>query len=318
MPRESTEDVINLVVTCTNRKSAAPIPALQARNLRGRTIDSRRDSWALKLSAEQEDAKPATEVYKGDHWSVIRSIGLIKLPTKINVWVASAGYGLISPTSKIVPYAATLSPRHEDSVAKNSEERRAWWAGMVEAPPISLPKLPKSLQEVACNFPSSPLVVAASSEYIDAMTDDILVARGRLEDPSLLSILCRKGGAPRELREVSITLQADLSTVLGGALTSLNARVLRWLLVQESEKLTAQAISRLLAGLARQSKARVIPKRTKLTDDEVKQQIYDAIETGSRVSQTALLKTVRESGLAVEQRRFARIYSEVLVEAARG
>jgi hypothetical protein len=318
MSRESTQDVINLVVTCTNRKCAAPISALKARNLRGRSINSRRNSWALKLTAEQDDAKPAAEVYKGDHWSVVRSIGLIKSPTKINVWIASAGYGLISPASKIVPYAATLSPRHEDSVAKNSEERRAWWAGMIEAPPISPAKLPKSLQEVARKFPSSPLVVAASSEYIDAMTDDILGAQGRLDDPSLLSILCRKGAAPPELREGSITLRADLSTVLGGALTSLNARVLRWLVVQESEKLTAQAISRLLAGLACQSKARVIPKRTKLTDDEVKQQIYDAIETASRVSKTALLKTVRESGLAVEQRRFARIYNEVLVEAVRG
>lgn len=260
----------------------------------------------------------ATEVYKGDHWSVVRSIILLESPTKINVWIASAGYGLIAPTSKIVPYAATLTPRHEDSVAQNSEERRAWWAGMIEAPPTSPARTPKSLQEVARRFPSSPLVVAASSEYIDAMTDDLLVAQKRLKDPSLLSILCRKGAAPPELRAASITLRADLSTVLGGALTSLNARVLRWLVEQESDKLTAQTISRLLGGLARQSKARVIPKRTKLTDAEVKQQIYDAIETASRVSQTALLKAVRESGLAVEQRRFARIYNEVLLEAARG
>ena len=261
---------------------------------------------------------PATEVYKGDHWSVVRSIGLLTPPGRVNVWIASAGYGLITPTSPIVPYAATLSPRHLDSVAQNSNERREWWSGLIARPLVSDLTVPRSLKDVARKFKNSPLVVASSSEYIDAMANDLIAARQELEDPILLSILCRKGAAPPELRDVSIALQASYSSVLGGALTSLNVRVLRWLVEQGAAKLTRHTIARLLAELAAQSTVQPIPKRAKLTDAEVKRQIHKALHSATRVSQSGLLRVVRNNGLAVEQSRFARIYNEVMEEAPRG
>src|SRR5271170_886753 len=253
MHRESIQHVINLVVTCTNRKRAAASSALQVRNLRGRSSDLRISSWSKKLSREKQGAMPAAEVYKGDHWSVVNSIAHLTSSIEIKIWIASAGYGLISPASHIVPYAATFSPRHEDSVANSSSERRAWWAGVTKTPPESHPNTPRSLRAVARKHKTSPLIIAASPEYIDAMADDILAAQKQLDSSNLLSILCRKDSAPEELKASSIALRADFSTSLGGTLTSLNARVLRWLVVQECEVLTTTAITQLLSGLALQS-----------------------------------------------------------------
>jgi hypothetical protein len=318
MHRESIQHVINLVVTCTNRKRAAASSALQVRNLRGRSIDLRISSWSKKLSREQQGAMPAAEVYRGDHWSVVNSIARLSSSTEIKIWIASAGYGLISPASHIVPYAATFSPRHEDSVARSSSERRAWWAGITETPPQSHPSTLRSLRAVARKHKTSPLIIAASPEYIDAMADDILAAQKQLGSSDLLSILCRRGAAPEELRASSIALQADFSTSLGGTLTSLSARVLRWLVLQECEMLTTTAITKLLSGLALQSKARIIPKRARLTDTEVKGQIRLAFERSAEVSRTSALRAFRDSGLAVEQHRFARIYNEVRAEAELG
>lgn len=318
MRRESTQHVINLVVTCTNRKRSTAHPALQARNLRGRTMELRIASWTQKLSAAREGAMPASEVYQGDHWSVVKSIGSLKTKAEVNIWIASAGYGLISPISEILPYAATLSARHEDSVAQNSAERRAWWTGMTLVPPAASPKTLRSLREVARKFKNSPLIIAASPEYIDAMTNDILAARKQLENPGLLSVLCRKDSAPAELSDISIPLRADFSTTLGGALTSLNARVLRWLIGKKAGTLTSAAVSRLLGGLALESKPRNVPKRARLTDSEVRQHIQSAIGQTGAISRSALLRTARESGIAVEQRRFGRIYDEVVGEAKVG
>ena len=82
--------------------------------------------------------------------------------------------------------------------------------------------------------------------------------------------------------------------------------------------LTTTAITKLLSGLALRSKARTIPKRTRLTDTEVKEQIRVAFERSEEVSRTSALRALRDSGLAVEQRRFARIYNEVRAEAELG
>src|ERR1039457_3097439 len=102
MPAEQGNSVINLVVTCSNRKHAAIHADLLARNLKGRSIDVRLKSWACKLLKRNVDAVPALQVYRGDHWSVVRSIQSPNSRVHINIWIASAGYGLISTQTKIV------------------------------------------------------------------------------------------------------------------------------------------------------------------------------------------------------------------------
>ncbi len=309
MPPQTHNDVINLVVTCTNRKSSAPPPALQARNLRGASTAVRAKAWSKRLSG-QVNGVPADEVYQGDHWSVVRSIATSRGSVQVNVWIASAGYGLLSPESKIVAYAATLTGGHLDSVASSSEERRTWWASLTGTPPQVVPSAPRSVRRVATQFPSSPLIIAASPEYIDAMADDILAASDCLETPELLSVLCRAGGAPRELMPFSIHLSATLASELGGALTSLNARVLRWLISFGTARLTRKTVNRYIGQLLESCSARVVPQRAKITDSEVRRQIVTEQRVIHR-SRSALLKVLREKGYAVEQTRFGKIYNEV-------
>ena len=309
MPLPSAHHVINLVVTCTNRKSSAPPASLQARNLKGVSTVTRAKAWAKSLSS-QTDGVAASEVYQGDHWSVVRSIAPSRGSGQVNVWVASAGYGLISPSSKIVAYGATLSGGHLDSVASSSAERRAWWTALTDRPPRVSPASPRSLRQLAVRFSSSPLIIAASPEYIDAMADDILAASERLETPELLSILCRVGGAPAELSPFTVPVSATLSSELGGALTSLNARVLRWLTSTGTARLTRKTITRNMDRLMASCPTRVIPKRTKMTDSEVRNHIVKEQRVAIR-SRSVLLKELRQMGFAVEQTRFGKIYKEV-------
>jgi hypothetical protein len=309
MPSAKHNDVINLVVTCTNRKSSSPPAGLQARNLSGTSTDARARAWSKRLSLQVNGIR-ASEVYQGDHWSVVRSIATFRGSVRVNVWVASAGYGLLSPESKIVAYAATLAGGHLDSVASSSQERRTWWASLTGVPPKVVPSGPRSIRAVATRFASSPLIIAASPEYIDAMADDILAASERLESPELLCILCRAGGAPVGLMPFVFNLNANLASELGGALTSLNARVLRWLISAGTARLTRKTITRYLGQLSERCPGRSVPKRAKMTDSEVRRQIVLEQHVVHR-SRSALLKALREKGYAVEQARFGRIYNEV-------
>jgi hypothetical protein len=249
-------------------------------------------------------------LYKGDHWSVVQSIASSRGSLKVNVWIASAGYGLISARSRVVAYAATLASGHADSVALSSEERRLWWASLTTSPALVLPLEPRSLRQLASTYSSSPLIIAASPEYIDAMADDILAASAQLDSPNLLSVLCRAGGAPMELESFAVTLSASFASELGGALTSLNARVIRWLVTFGTAELNRSTVKRYVGQLAERCTARVIPKRSRMSDAEIVLVIKREQKTQHR-SRSALLRVLRERGYAVEQSRFGKIYNEV-------
>jgi hypothetical protein len=173
-----------------------------------------------------------------------------------------------------------------------------------------LPSEPRSLRQVASRYSSSPLIIAASPEYIDAMADDIVAASERLETQELLSVLCRAGGAPTELESLAVTLNAGLAEELGGALTSLNARVVRWLVSFGTAKLTRSTVRRYVSQLAERCNRREVPKRTKMTDVEIRQHIQKEQRALYR-SRSALLRVLRDKGYAVEQARFGKIYKEV-------
>jgi hypothetical protein len=142
------------------------------------------------------------------------------------------------------------------------------------------------------------------------MADDILAASTRLDSPDLLSVLCRAGGAPMELETFAVTLNARFASELGGALTSLNARVIRWLVGFGTAELTRSTVKRYVRQLAERCTARVMPKRIRMSDAEIVLAIKREQKTQHR-SRSALLRVLRENGYAVEQSRFGKIYNEV-------
>jgi hypothetical protein len=310
MPPSSPNHVINLIVTCTNRKAVTAPASLQARSLNGASIAGRAKVWTDRL-AKASDPITAAALYRGDHWSVVQSIAPLRGAVQVKVWIASAGYGLISPRSRVVAYAATFAGGHPDTVASSSDERRIWWTSLTKFPARVSPVEPRSLRQLASKYPSSPLIIAASPEYIDAMAEDILDASAKLDTPDLLSILCRASTAPTELEAFVVALNASFASQLGGALTSLNARVVRWLVSFGTAQLTRTTVKRYIGQLADRCTARPIPKRARMSDSE----IILVIQREQRIhhrSRSALLRVLREKGYAVEQARFGKIYSEVL------
>jgi hypothetical protein len=64
---------INLVVTCTKRKTRTPLPGLQLRSVAGKTPAVRAAKWLRRLSSCRGETVPVAGLYAGDHWSVVRA-----------------------------------------------------------------------------------------------------------------------------------------------------------------------------------------------------------------------------------------------------
>src|SRR5437867_843027 len=119
---DNREMVLNLVVTCTDRKTRSVPKACMLRDVHGRSIEERVERWIERLEDGSEETLPAVDLYAGDHWSVARSLETVAVARGLEarVWIASAGYGLIPLRGLVRAYSATFSPGHADSVAAES------------------------------------------------------------------------------------------------------------------------------------------------------------------------------------------------------
>jgi hypothetical protein len=235
----------------------------------------------------------------------------------VRIWVCSAGYGLLSWASRVSPYAATFAPGEADSVCREgtgavaATANRCWWR-LLSGWAGPDPGAPRSLAELARSAPEAPLLVAASAVYLGALLADLSQARRELTDPGQLVLLSAGAHGEGELAEHLLPCDARLQSVVGGARTSLNARLARLALQELDGKGPAlpalrARFTRLLHGRPRPVSAARVP----LTDEELKRTIRAAVREDPGLRPTPLLRRLRDEGRACEQHRFAALFREV-------
>ena len=72
------------------------------------------------------------------------------------LWIASAGYGLVSPSDELVGYSATFARGSVDSVARPDDPESLlseWWEGLCAAR-RNLTTKPCAVREVARRYPN--------------------------------------------------------------------------------------------------------------------------------------------------------------------
>ena len=311
-------NIINVIVTCTKQKTRKCPPALQLGNVHGRTIDARVRQWKLRLDRTEGETIGPRSLYAGDHWAVARNLGGLAKPNEqILVWVISAGYGLLGLDAPIQPYSATFSTRHPDSVVlpydtlayDASADKRAWWNALIDLNWNR--EKPFSLADLAAEYPDSPMLIAASGNYLHAVQDDLINAREKLNDLDLLAIMAAGTSQLGELTQHLIPSDARLQPVVGGVLRSLNVRLLRYAL--ETSRRTPPSLSNLsrrFQKLLNEAPDRPKYDRAPVSDDEVRRFVQKAIRQNKRVTQTGLLRELRDSGKACEQGRFRALFKE--------
>ena len=296
------EHRINLVTSCTDRKSLRV--SLAMRSVKGLTVEQRLSSWVESLQNPSERCR-AVDLYQGEHWKIAQRL---HASANVSLWVASAGYGLIHAESHLVGYSATFVHQNPDDVTRGtgrSSDRREWWNalrqhGDVAAPPLS---------EIGA---SGPVLVAASSAYIDAMADEITDAIS--DGAEVLLVTASKLDGSLESRRIPV--EGRFRNILGGSMQALNIRVAEHIVNSvDGSLLTLEIARNIVADLAEQSPPLKKYSRRLMSDSEVKDFIVAELKTSSCSTKSALLRKLRDQGFACEQTRFSTLFSEVKTSA---
>jgi hypothetical protein len=306
----SSGEKLHIIVTCTERKTAQVPGPLHLRDVRGDESQTRAAHWIERLVSEvTTPTVPASHLYAGEHW--VRAKALPELASDMQgcLWTCSAGYGLIRGEAPLRPYAATLSPGHADSVPGGKVGAANWWKALAhwEGPD---PGQPRSFRELAESDPDATFLLVLSATYLQACRRDIEAAAS-IATPGRFMIVSAGTVASAPLTRQLLPVNARLQAHLGGTRQVLNVRIAEDLL--KRQLLSYSAAANYLEDVMKSYPNAQRWDREKFSGDtEVIGWIRDEYECGRGASASRMLRTLRESGRACEQKRFGRLHKQFL------
>jgi hypothetical protein len=319
---------IAIVVPCTASKRADP-GHLRLGQVAGTemSVSARFRSWR-KAIAGSARLHIARDLYAGPRWEAslrIADAAGLDRRRRVELFVASAGLGLVEASEMVPSYSATFSPGGPDSVApshlRGSAARQAsreWWG--------LLGRDRRTFADVAGGF--DRMIVALSPAYLDALEEDLVhAARGTStlvfatvapRNPSLASSWVRVG---RHLRETTPmrpepVIRGTDATLLQATAAKLVAMPLgRWATAAMTQELLDALADPVEPTIEAQARAGRLPA----TDEEVREFVRRARAVPGSPSSDRLLELWRgpeNRRCAVD--RFKRLVAEVEQELAAG
>ncbi len=309
---------VNVIVSCTNRKRFASVPETCVGTVGGDDLETRLVLWKRNLRSAETAGHRADAVYMGDHWSVVRTIPDVARTAglRVQLWICSAGYGLIRPDMRIKPYQATFARGEDDYIGAGLPEDEhtlhRWWDGVCAYRFPMDSQAPRTIAGIAATFPRTPILVALSADYLSAVAEDLarVLARPYFHD-HLAIVSCGTPQPHATWKRHLLPCDASLACTLGGALTSLNARIARYLVQSVTKtELTIHSLTRVAISMNR-SRGTAVPSGIPQSDTNVAAFIRNGLAEFPGASKTRLLQEFRRSGQACEQKRFGAIYARV-------
>lgn len=211
---------VHLIVTCTRRKT---VPAGDAVFPDERDVERAYGLWLERLAQARCGSPPLTagELYTGQHWSRAAAAAA---RNGAEMWIISAGLGLLHVSDPVVPYEATFSSMPFC--------HRTHWERLTARPPAE--RRSTSLRTLMQARPDDRFVVAASPVYLRAVESDLLAGRGALRTSEQLQVVTSKGYQGKLKDNVRYT-SAGMMKALNTNMTGLNISYASQLLVKGFE-----------------------------------------------------------------------------------
>ncbi|ATC99584.1 hypothetical protein [Pseudoalteromonas spongiae] len=300
----------HLITNCTSSKSSKAEYKLHFSDFINNSNVAH--SWLEALN----DSKPtikAIDMYVGDHWNNVREIHNLGVPISI----VSAGYGLVSSEHLINSYDATFSANTENSVGQIfksnylSERNVEWWKTIHQISSNTSPV--KSL--VNENLDSF-FIIALTPDYLKVLEPELieLVATKKINIMNT-AIISRDVSLHSSLKSLHYKNSEDFCHELGGSRISLNIRLAKYLIkdIDKSGHIRNQLENKFNALVLKAKPAKKY-NRKKLSDTELMNFIESELNLGdsAKISASVLLRTLRNKGLACEQKRFSSLYRNVI------
>ena len=288
------------------------------------------DQWRNGLTVCGLKPRRARDLYKGALWdSYMDTWGIINgRVDDAKLWILSAGYGLINPEEKIIPYDITFQESKDgvpsilakidypQKAGAKREVLQSWWTLLNKAKkqnPLSLEAL------MAQSGSSDHFLFVLSKDYLDAVFVDLKTAIHAAKRSENIAIISNSKGDPvaRLLRPHWLYADNRFVNLPRTNSTVVNARIsheLLWHMFQEEKGLSWWSLDNFNDFLQRKSSG--LPKPQKIvrqpaTNSEVESYINEALKI-QEISFTKLHRSYRDSGRACEYTRFRKIYRKVV------
>ena len=295
----------NVIVTCTARKTL-PV-SVEVGSLTNTYPDQRFDEWTRKLEPSSSTVKTAKDLYAGSSWSPVREI---IDSARANVWIASAGYGLITPATSILSYSATFTRNHPDFVGADDVKNGAqnWWSKLtarnIKREPIS------SISELVRQNPDIPLIASLSEDYWAALKSDFEEAARIVRSPENMVIVAAGVSEKGNLGGHFLPCSARLERELGRGRSALNVRTLAHILKKYPYLVGKRELFETFQQLLSSLDDYPYPQRSQTSDEQVVEFIRRRKLDCPKVSHSSLLREFRAGGNACEQSRFRELFKQ--------
>jgi len=299
---------IHLITSCTNSKKNGAFRAVLG-SLTLTSLDKMAKSWLQELERiPVQDCIPAVERYKGAHWSIAKSC---TQEFGVELWIMSAGLGLVNQNDPIPDYQATFSGGSEHSIPawskKRAESNSNWWQ-------LLAAYKKRSFKVLFRDHSKDTFIVCGSKDYIRAVSADLIQAIQFLEQPEQQLIIITSGnGSYSSLDRFLLRSQEDMRSNLKANMLILNISLakyfLRWL-KQDMTKSLEDFKTEQLSNLIRNPPQKKV-KGKKQTEIQVEAYIKESLIKCSNVKVTNLLIKFRKEGNSFEEKRFKAVFKRV-------
>ena len=223
---------IALLVSCTKKKRIPVSDELRFSSLERKSVHQLAKDW-FDRTQRAKTCCPANKLYCGPSWSAsldALAVGLKRF-SLIDLYIVSAGFGLLRFDDSLPSYSAAFSCG-VDQIAKQVAsgdsiqiKHRSWWR---EINKVRGTMASRAFNEIVNH---DYIIVAAGTEYIQAMKDDLEKMVKLLENDHLYIISTGTKAEKLDSAAASCLLPINSSAerIFGRPRLTLNQRILKWL-----------------------------------------------------------------------------------------
>lgn len=300
------------ITTCTNRKRAPAVDSLLCRTLTCGDMTQVADQWIARVTHAPHEHLART-LYCGRGFT--ESLSAAQLATT-DLWIISAGLGLVLSNDKIPSYSLTIASGAEDSIkGKISSDFHPseWWNAINSISGRSISRLinddpDRSLFLISLTQPYAPLIL---NDLLNLTSDSLARVR-------IVGIMCSRN-MPEQIQPICMPYDARINDprCYPGTMSDFAQRSAYHFVKNiwnECGYQNAADDSAAIIKMLDRLEAPIVPSRRKLSDDEVRSEIivnWDLAEGHSN----RMLRVLRDNlHVACEQKRFSILFKQVKEE----
>ena len=304
--------MINVLVSCTNKKSSPPLASLHLENYGSIPPENVQQRWKENL-ASAAPSKKACDLYQGKWYTVLRQDKYSSL--NIQTHIISAGLGFLSSQTLIPSYSCTFTKNSIDSIPKAEEKGVAqqWWESL------------GGLEDFKKQFAKqhNPLLICAlPNSYLQPIQQALKWFVSHFSSTNLI-ILCsgKHQGRYPQLKQSWISLEHRMSNEIGGSFGNLSVYALCWLLEQAETETDislpfAKTVFANLSKKVANQPSKLTPGK-KQTEQQVLTWLHSELTAKSLPSSaTAALREFRKQGFGFEEKRFRKLYKSAITKVS--